>query len=185
MEEALLALIADGTWETLFSQAFGFDAPWTIEEMLAVPAIDNRPDNSSAATYFAGLAEVGARANAATLVLLASIDSEGSDEPPDAATAIAFFDGFQAIFAEARADTVSLAAPSDLVAAHDAFVAGMDVVLDELGEASREVAAGADVEAVFEAPRLNAAFGRWSLACATLEQLAAARGLNLEPFCST
>ena len=185
VEEALLALIEDGTWEALFNQAFGFDAPWTIEEMLGVPAIDDQPDDSSAAAYFAGLAEVGARSNAATLVLLASIDIEGSDEPPDAATAIAFLDGFQAIFAEARADTVALAAPSDLVAAHDAFVAGMDAVIDELGEASREVAAGADVEAIFGARRLNAAFSRWSLACATLEQLAVARGLNLESFCGT
>ena len=184
VEEVLLALIEDGTWETLFSQAFGFDAPWTIEEMLGVPAIDNRPDNSSAAAYFAGLAEVGARSNAATLVLLASIDIEG-DEPPDAATAIAFLDGFRAIFVEARADTVALAAPSDLVAAHDAFVAEMDAVIDELGEAGREVAAGADVEAVFGARRLNAAFSRWNLDCVTPEQLAVARGLNLEPFCST
>ena len=40
VEVALLALIEDGTWEALFSQAFGFDAPWTIKEMLAVPPED-------------------------------------------------------------------------------------------------------------------------------------------------
>jgi ABC-type amino acid transport substrate-binding protein len=40
VDAALLAIINDGTWVALFTQWFGFDPPWTIEEMLAVPPID-------------------------------------------------------------------------------------------------------------------------------------------------
>ena len=48
VDAALLAIINDGTWANLFTQWFGFDPPWTAEEMLAVPpigcdsVIDNR-----------------------------------------------------------------------------------------------------------------------------------------------
>lgn len=40
VDEVLLSLIDDGTWETLVARWLGSPPPLTVEEMLAVPPID-------------------------------------------------------------------------------------------------------------------------------------------------
>ena len=153
---------------------------------LALLAAACGDDTLSDEAYFEALADIGADSDAAAEPLFAPFAGDESGSAvlrAGAEAAVAFLDGFQALFVVARADTAALAPPSDLAAAHDAVVAAMDEVIDELEEARAQVAGGADVETIFEHPQPAAAFDEWRRACATLQQLAADRGFELELSC--
>ncbi|MCZ6544900.1 MAG: hypothetical protein O6913_04235 [Chloroflexi bacterium] len=133
-------------------------------------------DTLSDREYFAALEAVSADAEARD----AAIPEPSPDDPESVP---AFFELFQALFVGVRADLAAIAAPTELAAAHDAFVEAIDAVIDNL---ERVRGAGADetivdVLAFFEA---NDAFGEFNRACATLQQLAADRNIDFVFDCT-
>ncbi len=130
-------------------------------------------DTLSVEAYFEALEDVDAAGEAETF-----FEGDG-DTPPDAETIATYFDGLHAFGRSFRVDFAALTAPTELAVAHDALLDAVDAVIVEI---ERVRATGADIETFFEegGDELDA-FGR---ACATLQQIATDRGIDLELSCA-
>ena len=140
-------------------------------------------DTLSDEAYYAALADVGADSDARGDALFATFATEAGDALVDTEAATTFLDGFQAIFVDARAVVATLAAPRDLASAHDAFVEALDTVIDELEEGRAQVAAGADIVAIFLDLQL-AAFDELERVCDRLERLGRDRDIHVTLSCA-
>ena len=133
-------------------------------------------DTLSAEAYFSSLQDVFDPADTRTQDLFEILGDE-----PDAEAFAAFLVGEQALFADVRAGTSALSPPSELVAAHDAFLDAMDAAIDEIARA-RE-AGTASLETLFDqAGNVFEEFGR---TCGTLQQIAEERGIDVALSCAT
>ena len=133
-------------------------------------------DTLSAEAYFSSLQDVFDPADTRTQDLFETLGDE-----PDAEAFAAFLVGEQALFADVRAGTTALSPPSELAAAHDAFLDAMDAAIEEI-ERARE--AGKDnLETLFDqAGNVFEEFGR---TCGTLQQIAEERGIDVALSCAT
>jgi hypothetical protein len=132
-------------------------------------------DRLSAETYFASLEEVFDDAETRGEGLF-----EALGDQPDAEAVATFLVAEQELFSGARPDIAALSPPSELAAAHKALLDAMDAAIDEI-ERARET--GTDsLETFFdEADDVLEEFGR---ACATLQQLAEERGVDIALSCA-
>ena len=152
--------------------------PWLgLLATLALLATACGGDNSlSAEAYFSSLQDVFDPGDTRTQDLFEALGDE-----PDAEAFATFLVGEQALFARVRAGTAALSPPSELAAAHTAFLDAVDATIDEI-ERARE--AGTDnLETLFDqAGNVFEEFGR---TCATLQQLAEERGIDVALSCAT
>jgi hypothetical protein len=132
-------------------------------------------DQLSAEVYFASLEEVLDEAEIRGEGLFGALGDE-----PDAEAVATFLVGELKLFSDARSDIAALSPPSELAAPHKAFLDATDAAIGEI-ERARET--GTDSLDTFfaEADDMLEEFGR---ACATLQQLAEQRGVDIALSCA-